>query len=93
MEINNNLESIYSMGTYSNMRINNCKSGENIIVSGLTKQIYTNNSTHEKTIADDYNYKPIRLINMDNMRQNIITVSGCNANVHLTYRTVRKVVM
>ena len=93
LEISNNLESIYSMGTYSNMRINNCKSGENIIVSGITKQIYTNNSTHEKTIVDDYNYKPIRLINMDNMRQNIITVSGCNANVHLTYRTVRKVVM
>ena len=93
LEISNNLESIYSMGTYPNMKINNCKAGENIIVSGLTKQIYTDNVTHEKSIADDYNYKPIRLINMDNMRQNIITVSGCNANVHLTYRTVRKVVM
>ena len=93
LEISNNLESIYSMGTYSNMRINNCKSGENIIVSGITKQIYTNNATHEKTIVDDYNYKPIRLINMDNMRRNIIAVSGCNATVHLTYRTVRKVVM
>lgn len=93
LEISNNLEAIYSMGTYSNMRINNCKSGENIIVSGLTKQIYTNNPTHEKTIVDDYNYKPIRLINMDSMRQNIITVSGCDADVHLTYRTVRKVVM
>ena len=93
LEISNSLENIYSMGTYSNMKINNCKSGENIVVSGLTKQIYTDNATHEKTIVDDYNYKPIRLINMDNMRRNIITVSGCNAIVHLTYRTIRKVVM
>ena len=58
LEIGNSLESIYSMGTYPNMKINNCKAGENIIVSGLTKQIYTDNVTHEKSIADDYNYKP-----------------------------------
>lgn len=106
LRLSNSLESYYSP-TYPSMKIDNCKTNEVIVINGITKQISSNKSSH--VIADDYNYKPLRLINLDelytysvsnskltslnDLRANVITVSGCDCTISLAYRTIRKVVI
>lgn len=106
LRLSNSLETLYSP-TYPSMKIDNCVSGEVIVINGITKQISTNKSSHK--VANDYNYKPIRLINLDenytynssnatmtsinDLRSNNITASGCDCTINLAYRTIRKVVI
>lgn len=104
--IENSMENLYSTNNYRS-QILNCKKNETIIINGVNKQITTDNIIHKKTLAEDYNYNPPRLINLDerydvpytttysvaDLRRNIFTVKGCDCNISMAYRTIRKAVV
>ena len=100
--IKNQLEDFYSTNHYQT-EIRNCVAGETMIINGVNKQI---TSSSHPTIANDYNYNPIRILNLDdniihttttttisNLRKNIFTVTGCNCTIHMAYRTIKKAVI
>lgn len=88
----------------SHMRITGCKSGEVIVINGITRQIAS--SKEHESLADDYSYSPICLINLDEQiranqgndyteqkRQNIFQNNGVPCHINLAYRTSRLAVV
>ncbi|MBR4590681.1 MAG: hypothetical protein IKO36_08520 [Bacteroidaceae bacterium] len=68
--------------------INNCVSGEKITMKNMV--IETSNSTHAKTIMNDFNFKFPQICNSYNNAKNTYTFS-LPCTVSVTYRPVRKV--
>ena len=69
--------------------VKNCSNGEELHFSGDTMIITTDSSTHEATLADDFNYDFFRFANTYNTRENTITAS-MPCTVELTYRPTWK---
>lgn len=106
ISISNDLLSAFlpqRMQYQNKMEIDNCLKGEVLVINGLTKQI-SSNKTHE-TLADDYNYSPICLVNFEEQpvytggngfhqkRINTFTNNGVPCNISIAYRTDRQVVI
>ena len=68
--------------------INNCVSGEKITMKNMV--IETSNSTHAKTIMNDFNFKFPQICTSYNNAKNTYTFS-LPCTVSVTYRPVRKV--
>ncbi|MCI8770326.1 MAG: hypothetical protein HFH73_04115 [Lachnospiraceae bacterium] len=94
LQINNNLDGIYSPTIRYTTQINNCKNGEHITIAN--HMIATNkNTVHTReNINNDFNFKYPRLINMSDLietRKNIYTVTGGSCRLSFNYRTIRSV--
>ena len=75
--------------TGCSMEISNCVSGEVLTISGETMTISTSSTTHNATLADDFNYIFFRFGNTFGNRTNTIT-SSMPCNVVMTFRPIIK---
>lgn len=107
VDISNDLYANYlpkGMGMENHMKISSCKSGEVIVINGFTRQITS--SEEHGSLADDYSYSPICLINYDEQkyvevgnyyqeqkRKNTFQNHGVPCNINIAYRTSRMVVI
>ena len=71
------------------MEIDNCVSGEVLTLSGETMIISTSSTTHEATLADDFNYDFFRFGNTFGSSTNTVTAS-IPCNVVIKYRPIIK---
>jgi hypothetical protein len=84
---NGNLD-LYNKIEDRHMIINNCTSGEIIMIDGEHKIITSSINTHK--IYNDFNYKYFRIANSFASRENIIT-SSLNCIMEIRWREIRKV--
>ena len=85
-----NTVSIVNQLSGTNIKIENCKQNETIIIDGENKIITTNSEEHKETICNDFNYEYLDISVTENDVENIYEVN-IPCKIKIEYSPIRKV--